>query len=74
MWADRPAAPWPNPQERAAPRVRCEADGLLRHRRRQPNCRWAAGWCPGCRRFAANLVATERIPSGRELLANAAPH
>eukprot|EP00969_Alexandrium_andersonii_P086113 3796561-Alexandrium_andersonii.AAC.1 len=74
MWADSPVAPWPNPQEGAAPWVRCEADGPLRNRRRRPNCRWAVDWCPTRRRYAANLVAAEHIPAGRELLAEAAPH
>eukprot|EP00969_Alexandrium_andersonii_P335080 14808480-Alexandrium_andersonii.AAC.1 len=49
MLADKPAAPWPNPQEGAAPWVRCEADGPLRSNRRRPNCRWAVDWCPTCR-------------------------
>eukprot|EP00969_Alexandrium_andersonii_P155609 6879792-Alexandrium_andersonii.AAC.1 len=66
MWADRPVAPWPNPQDAAVPSLRCG--------RRRPNCRWAVDWCPTCWRYAANLVAAEHIPAGRELLAEAAPH
>eukprot|EP00969_Alexandrium_andersonii_P366819 15469330-Alexandrium_andersonii.AAC.1 len=74
MWADRPVAPWPNPQDGAVPWVLCEADGPLRNRRRQANCRWAVDWCPCCRRYAANLLTTMAVPVGRELLVEAAPH
>eukprot|EP00969_Alexandrium_andersonii_P019321 843781-Alexandrium_andersonii.AAC.1 len=73
MWADNPVAAWPNPQEGAVPWVRCETDGPLHERRRRPNCRRAVDWCPTCRRYAANLVAAEHIPAGRELLAEDAP-
>eukprot|EP00969_Alexandrium_andersonii_P318324 14061100-Alexandrium_andersonii.AAC.1 len=37
-------------------------------------CVRAVDWCPTCRRYAANLVATEHVPAGRELLAEEAPH
>eukprot|EP00969_Alexandrium_andersonii_P310786 13733186-Alexandrium_andersonii.AAC.1 len=73
MWADRPVAPWPNPQEGAVPWVRCEADGPLCSNRRRPNCRWAVDWCPTFQRYAANLMAAEHVTAGRELLAEAAP-
>eukprot|EP00969_Alexandrium_andersonii_P362955 15460859-Alexandrium_andersonii.AAC.1 len=38
------------------------------------HCAKAANGRTACRRYAANLVAAEHIPAGRELLAEEAPH